>query len=558
MTQAADSRRGLPTVAPLTLTAVCAVARLPALRSLPIFGDEAIKLHWAQLIREDPLHYALVSMEAPLPPLHSWLLALAFPLSADPLRAGRLLSVLFAALTVVFFYFFCVQLATTFARESTVLPQQPRRAALAACVLLVFCPYLALHQRLAMVEALFVLESVAVAWLALKMAQAPQGKVAMALGFAMGAAMLTRQNLSYVLSLLPVLAFFLMPKGKRPSTGRFAGLLLVSFFVALGLWLPVLLKETGASLTERLIHTRLLAEPMSAGARLRMAYANGSEILRWLWTYMTPPILLLSVLSFAWLVSRRAWRASAFLLTWLILILGPLLLFGRFLFSRYGVLAAIPLLAASGTLLGGINEAAALRSLSLRRKGAVVAGFFSLLLLWPIRDIGLAARDWREQPLVPRDRWQFVSGWPAGAATEAAVKYLRRLSREREIVLLIPRNEGNPMDTLWLYFSGARRVRAYSVGDIFREPLLRKAVGPGNRFLVDGDPWRRLPARAVSLPEDLPIYHVSPEPIYTLQGAGAADVLLRERNPQIQEVARFGNPLVGQASSDGVVLYRLR
>ncbi|HSS44767.1 MAG TPA: hypothetical protein VLO07_05430, partial [Thermoanaerobaculia bacterium] len=71
--------------------------RLPGLRDLPIFCDEAIYLRYAQLVLQDPVRNAFVSLVDPKPPLHYWLLASVFRLTRDPLLAGRLLSVLAGA-----------------------------------------------------------------------------------------------------------------------------------------------------------------------------------------------------------------------------------------------------------------------------------------------------------------------------------------------------------------------------------------------------------------------------------------------------------------------------
>src|SRR3954469_12423456 len=73
------------------------VVRSPHLREFPVFCDEATYLRWAQLIGQDPGHNLFVSMQDAKLPLHYWLLALTRWLAADPVTAGRLLSVLFGA-----------------------------------------------------------------------------------------------------------------------------------------------------------------------------------------------------------------------------------------------------------------------------------------------------------------------------------------------------------------------------------------------------------------------------------------------------------------------------
>lgn len=83
----------------LMISALYFVLRLPSLVLQPIFADEAIYIHWAQLMRAEP-SLRFISMTDGKTPLFMWLMIPLFKLSSDPLMAGRLLSVLFGFLTV--------------------------------------------------------------------------------------------------------------------------------------------------------------------------------------------------------------------------------------------------------------------------------------------------------------------------------------------------------------------------------------------------------------------------------------------------------------------------
>ena len=79
---------------------------------LPIFGDEAIYLRWAQLVRGEGVShgYWWVSLADPKPPLHYWLLAVVFRWLGDPLRAGRVLSVVLAVISLPALIWVCEEL----------------------------------------------------------------------------------------------------------------------------------------------------------------------------------------------------------------------------------------------------------------------------------------------------------------------------------------------------------------------------------------------------------------------------------------------------------------
>jgi len=558
----------------LGLTGLCAVLRLPRLRSLPIFGDEAIYLHCAQLIRESPLQHLWISLQEPTPPFPYWLLAVALPLFSDPLRAGRLLSVLLAVLTLPVFYLLCREIQWRF-RRSAAATRSSSSAALFSCALMVFSPYLALSQRMARPEALFILEVVLAGWVSLRLAAsaregtnlapsaALRGFAARGLpfGLLMGIAMLTRQNFSYILWALPVVSFLFVPAGSGSLRGllRLTAWLGGSLLVAAVLWIPMLTAETGPDLTTRILFGREFRLPLSVGDRASLAMENCRQILGWLWTYLTPPIALAAAGSFIWLARTRG-RLFGFLFSWLALTLFPLVLFATYLFPRYALASTAPLFAAAGVGLaevwGRVDSVFAMRL----RKRLARAAILLLLLPWPARDVLLQIRSWREQTLASIDRWQFVSGWPAGYATQQALAYLKELASKskRPVVVLTSPDSGNPTDTLWLYGSGDPRLTLYATASL-EEPLLAPAAGFSGVYLLRDDLRRGKPARPVRLPPDAPVFYVSRERIYTLQGYQPVEEILRHRNPRIRAIARFENPPLEEGKpGDAVLVFAVR
>jgi len=143
---------------------------------LPIFCDESIYLRYAQLIRRAPLGNALVSLVDPKPPLHYWLLAAVFGWTADPLSAGRLLSVAAGLVTVLLVLPLCDEIERLGrCGAEAARGDQPRPSAFraSAAVLFLTCPFLAFYQRMALAEALLVAETILVAWLSLRLARDP-------------------------------------------------------------------------------------------------------------------------------------------------------------------------------------------------------------------------------------------------------------------------------------------------------------------------------------------------------------------------------------------------
>ena len=138
------------------LSALCLLIRSQGLMAMPIFGDEAIYLRWAQLVRPDGGGHWWVSLVDPKPPLHFWILAAVFDWTRDPLAAARGVSVLSGVLCVPAVMLVCEELGRL-ARPVGVI-SSGRAVGLIAAILMIFCPFLAFYQRLATADALFVLE----------------------------------------------------------------------------------------------------------------------------------------------------------------------------------------------------------------------------------------------------------------------------------------------------------------------------------------------------------------------------------------------------------------
>ena len=422
--------------------------RIPAITRLPVFVDESSYLYWAQLVRQDPGENALVSMTDPKPPLHTWLLALALGLAGDPLRVGRLLSVALGAVTLPVVLVLATRLdglLTPRAPPNSGRPPVSRSdlAQLFAVALFVTSPYLAASQRMSLVESLFLLEETTIAWLSLAAADTfwqgtgdrrRQAASWGLLGLAFGATFLTRQNVSYVLLALPVLAVLVgRPPGRRwdrAAGGRLLLALSGSVALAVLVWFPALVLPSDRSFPEKDLRTKIFYHPRygtSAGLaeRPRVALENSVRMFLplergpdgkyryranagWFWTYLTPPVEILSLAALVWLALARRWRLLAFLLGWIVLLLGPIAVFGGVLFPRYAVAAAIPLLLALACAVASWLETLVARSRALAAVG--VAGSAALFAL-PIADCLRQIRD----PL--QARWSPRTGrssWRAG------------------------------------------------------------------------------------------------------------------------------------------------
>jgi 4-amino-4-deoxy-L-arabinose transferase-like glycosyltransferase len=577
----------------LLAVAVYLLFRVPAITRLPVFVDESSYLYWAQLVRQDPGRNTLVSMTDPKPPLHTWLLALALGLAGDPIRVGRLLSVSLGALTVP------IVVALAARLDGLLTPRAPPSsgrlpvsrsdlAQLFAVALFVTSPYLAASQRMSLVESLFLLEEATIAWLSLVAADAfwrgPGDRRRQALswallGLAFGATFLTRQNVSYVLLALPVLGVLVVRPPERrwdlAAGGRLLLALSGSIALAVLVWLPALVLPSDRSFPEKDLRTKIFYHSRYGTAtgladRPRVALENTVRMFLplergtdgkyryranagWFWTYLTPPVEILSLAALLWMALVRRWRLLVFLLGWVLLLLGPIAVFGGVLFPRYAVAGTIPLLLALACALASWLEILAARSRALATVG--LAGSAALFAL-PVADCLRQIRDPLRARWVAEDRAQFVEGWTAGAAVEEAERFLRGVRGEVVVVDVV--SLALPNLALDVRMKGSPGVTTYFAEWPGLLDDLREAWPVSRRLHLRTDyrTWR--PAREVAIPERTAVFVVSPDAVYSVEAAPESVAsLLGGLDRSVAESRRFQNP-PGPSGESGAGITVLR
>ncbi len=546
--------------------------------ALPIFCDEAIYLRYAQLIRRAPLANAFVSLVDPKPPLHYWLLAAVTGWTFDPLLAGRLLSVAAGLVSLLVLIPLCGELRVLAGQRKDEAGPRLDAFTLAACLLFLICPFLAFYQRMSLAESLLVAETLFVAWLGLGLARDPS-RGGLSLGVAMGAALLTKQDFSYMLAALPIVAAAMTWRDLDRRRRRWlAGRLALAFVLAVVLFSPVLFMDEGPNLRDRLFfhptHGAFggdLAGRAGLIARnLRYVFVPG--VVRetapdtlyegfhapadagWLWIYLTPPVYLLALAGFVRLAVRRRLRLLTYLGLWSALMLLPFVGFGRNAVPRYALFAVPPLLLAAASLVG----AAAARARPPARS-LVLTAVLLAVLAWPARSILLQALDAARQPLTRSDQWQYVSGWPAGVASMRAVEAIGAMAARGPVIVVTSHVVGTPDDVLWTYLDGRPNVRLYFVTWALRSPILRPAGGPDTFLFLTGFHGIAPAGKRVTVRPGVPILYVGMDPYPSpLGGIPAADSVGR-LNPDMEEVARFENPPApGIAHRDAIVIDHLR
>ncbi len=170
------------------------LSRFQNLTSIPVFGDEAIYIRWAQLIKNvETLRF--VPLTDGKQPLFMWLTAISLKFISDPLIAGRVISVFSGGLILITIYIICL-LFTNF------------YIALLGLFLYIFSPFTFFFDRLALADNLLSFFGITSLLLSLLLAKYPRLDLSMILGFFVGLGCLTKSPAVYFI-LLSFITFIL-------------------------------------------------------------------------------------------------------------------------------------------------------------------------------------------------------------------------------------------------------------------------------------------------------------------------------------------------------------
>lgn len=166
------------------------VLRIVNLTYLPIFGDEAIYIRWAQVMGAEPGLRFLPLLDGKQP-LFMWVLMFLVRRFSDPLFIGRLTSVFYGMGTIIGIFALTYYLFKS------------RKIALIASLFWVISPYSVFFDRMALVDAMLAMFGVWTLFFGVITARTLRLDAAMLTGFALGGALLTKSPAIFFVILLP-------------------------------------------------------------------------------------------------------------------------------------------------------------------------------------------------------------------------------------------------------------------------------------------------------------------------------------------------------------------
>jgi hypothetical protein len=375
--------------------------RVPLLDRFPGFWDETLYAFWTWQGSVDPAQ-RFISLANGKEPLLQWIGMGWMALGAEPLLAVRLVSLAAGAVTLVVVGLLAAHL---FGAPVGI-------AAAAVCAVL---PFFVVHDVIGIYEALATAAVTCALYLQVRLAREPRLDLALLLGAAFAAGLLTKQSTYTALALLPVsLLLFRWDERRLPARLlRWGGAVTLALVVAwLGYSLLRLSQHWEAlGPTREVYPTRGVGEALSSPGRWMEENWPGYRAA--LGGYVTVPLLLVGAVG-AGLVLRRRPAVGLLLSAWFVVPLAASVLLVTVPFPRYLLPAMPPLVVFVAYGLVAVLTAAAAWARD-RRLGPAVAPALALLLFLPALafDVRVVA-----DPATARypglDDEQYVRGWTSG------------------------------------------------------------------------------------------------------------------------------------------------
>ncbi|MDD2482729.1 MAG: glycosyltransferase family 39 protein [Candidatus Shapirobacteria bacterium] len=189
-------------------------SRLQNLTAIPVFGDEAIYIRWAQIIKaEESLRF--IPQTDGKQPLFMWINAVTLKMFSDPLVSGRIVSV-FAGFGLVLLLFLTTSVFLNYESKDQNIFKFIKDSinknfykSLFPSLIYCFLPFSFFFDRMALADTLLSFFGLSALFLSLLLAKYPRLDISLILGFILGLSWLTKSPAIYfiVLSLTTFLLF---------------------------------------------------------------------------------------------------------------------------------------------------------------------------------------------------------------------------------------------------------------------------------------------------------------------------------------------------------------
>jgi len=411
----------------LLLTVVFFATRLIYLDRFPIFTDEGIYIHWANLAWHDA-SWRFVSLTDGRQPLQTWGTIPFLKLFPDNLLLGGRLFGVFSG----FFGLIGMYVLTRYLFG--------KRAASVAGLLFIITPFYLFFDRLAMVDSFALASSIWIFFLSILLVRTLRLDVALIFGLLAGFFLLAKSNtaLFFGLALFAPLARFTKNMKKNAVLSINYGVLYIvagalAFLIYSVQMLSPYLHYVGEkNKTFVLTFSEFLSSPFL------VFWHNVVHIPYYVIWNLGIMTFVLGTIGIVVLFKRDKFL-SLYFIFWFIIPYGILSFFMRILSSRYVIFLSLLFIPTAAYFI-----ASRFRKKFCMWCMAVLILTYSFTLYFDYTIIN----DYKKIPFVPVDYGQYIEGWPAGWGAKEIIEYARDKSKEKDVVILAEGDFGMTGDVL--------------------------------------------------------------------------------------------------------------
>jgi 4-amino-4-deoxy-L-arabinose transferase-like glycosyltransferase len=429
----------------ITISAAYLLSRLINLTKLPIFNDEAIYLDWGwkSLHTTAGLFYSLYDAK---PPFLIWIFGLFESVIRSPLFAGRLVSVIAGLLTLIGIY-----------KVSKIL--EDKKAAIFASALYITIPIFAFFDRQALMESAIAASGIWSFYFLLQILETKKDKYLIYLGLSLGIGIFIK--LQALVFLIPIIFILIYKKRFKPA--------IFSFITCLITLSPLLFQKTfWASFGSN--SRFMLSVPEILGFPFALWIKNLTATLNVSFFHLTPFIFLLAIYGIYLLLRAKKEVLPIFFLTSIVLII----FLGRSLGTRYvSSFLALTTIFASLAILSFKKPLAYLISGVAMLFPVIIT---ALLIFSPIAYFNLL-----DKITVTSQKDGYMNDWTSGYGIPETVNYLESVSKDRQTVVGVRLDAGNPESAMFTYFNSSKNIMiTYMDPRVINPELLKLQCLPSN------------------------------------------------------------------------------
>jgi 4-amino-4-deoxy-L-arabinose transferase-like glycosyltransferase len=420
----------------LTLIITYFAFRLPQLTLLPIFNDEAIYLDWGWRETHVPgfLYYSLYDAKQPF---IMWLFGIFSNFFANPLFAGRFVSLLLGLLSTIGIYYTGKDLFN-------------KKIGLLSALLYIFIPIFVLFDRQALLESAVICSNIwSFYFLNLVLSEKRIIKYEILTGVALGLGFLSKSTAAlFLITTVVILLFYFIKTKKQTYLKRLVGITLTFVCIIILLLINPQFWQTLPSNSRYVMGiSELLRFPFSLWTQ------NLSGILQIGFLFLTPLVFIFALYAIFYFIRKKT---NLRLLIWIFVPLIIALLTLRGVSQRY-IVGVLPLLVVL-TSWAVITTDPFFKKVrfSLVILTLLIPFAISLLLIYnPLKYFLLSGN------FTTFNEFGFVYGQTSGYGVQEAVNFLNLENGNSPIIVTYAENSGNPESAMSIFMNKNNIVNGY-------------------------------------------------------------------------------------------------